>query len=343
MPIESATYIGDLQPVNPPDTDPRGQGAAHLRLIKQVLQNSFPGVERAWQIPSTKAITTSYSIIKADGESMIYCSTTGGAITLTLPSLVAGDQGWKVRLIKTSSDANPMFVAPPTGTLNSGGVAGLAKARRCIPGVQVTAIWDGAAWFVTRALAVPIGAMIDFSGSSLPPGYEWPSGTALSSSANYPEFFAVTGGLATPDMRGRVAIALDNLGGVTAGRLPSGFINGSLLGAVGGFDAVTLSMANIPSHQHAVYLHETAHSHNLSSLQHIIVQIGAASPVDFVVRASANPALTEITGTTTTGMTIGSVSGVANDNQTAAAGTASPADFPLIQPSIMMTKLLVVE
>jgi microcystin-dependent protein len=341
MPIESATYIGDLQPVNPPDTDPRGQGAAHLRLIKQVLQNTFPGVERAWQVPSTKAITTSYSIVKADGESMIYCSTAGGAVTFTLPSLVAGDQGWKVRLIKTSSDANPMFIAPPTGTLNSGGVAGLAKARRCIPGVQVTAIWDGAAWFVTRALAVPIGSMIDFSGSSLPSGYEWPSGTALSSSANYPEFFAVTGSLATPDMRGRIGITLDNLGGVAAGRLPSGFINGSLLGATGGFDAVTLSMANIPSHQHAVYLHDPGHTHTttpatlLATQSNVYVFYAGGSQGGQVTNYSINSA--------TTGVTIGSVAGVANDNQTAAAGSVSPTAFPLIQPSVMISKLLVVE
>lgn len=41
MSLESGTYLSDLVATNPPDTDPRSQGAAHLRLIKQILQNVF--------------------------------------------------------------------------------------------------------------------------------------------------------------------------------------------------------------------------------------------------------------------------------------------------------------
>jgi len=143
MSVEAATYVADLQPVNPPSTDPRAQGDDHLRLIKQVLQNTFQGASRAWQVPGTLTVSTNTALTKANGESMVYCSTGVGAVTLTLPSLTAADAGWKIRFCKTSSDTNPMFIAPPSGTLNSGGITGLSKARRCIPGVQIIAFWDG--------------------------------------------------------------------------------------------------------------------------------------------------------------------------------------------------------
>lgn len=42
MPVETATYISDLVPANPLVTDGLNQGDDHLRLIKQVLQTTFP-------------------------------------------------------------------------------------------------------------------------------------------------------------------------------------------------------------------------------------------------------------------------------------------------------------
>lgn len=44
MPIEAATYISDLNPSFPTAGDPAGQGDDHLRLLKAVLQNTFPGL-----------------------------------------------------------------------------------------------------------------------------------------------------------------------------------------------------------------------------------------------------------------------------------------------------------
>jgi hypothetical protein len=168
MSLETATYLADLQPANPPSTDPTSQGDDHLRLIKQVLQTTFPGGSRTYPVPTTLAKTTNYTIVKNDGEGVIYVSTAGGAVTLTLPTLAAVDQGWKINFIKTSLDVNPVFIAPAAGTLNSGGYAGLARARRCIPGARSTAVWDGAAWFITRVSPAPIGCMLDFYGATLP-------------------------------------------------------------------------------------------------------------------------------------------------------------------------------
>jgi len=45
--LESASYISQLIPSNPPEGDPAVQAADHLRLIKSVLQASFPNVNGA--------------------------------------------------------------------------------------------------------------------------------------------------------------------------------------------------------------------------------------------------------------------------------------------------------
>lgn len=247
MSIEAATYINDLQPVNPPSSDPRSQGDDHLRLIKQVLQNSIVGSSRQFQIPSTLSKSANYSVQKADGESVIYANTGGGAVTFTLPTLVSGDAGWKVHFIKTSSDANPMFIAPSSGTINSGGRSGLSQCRRCIPGVKITAVWDGTAFFVTRALALPIGTLLDFFSATLPAGFEWPNGQTLASVAtNYPEYNAANGSGTTLDLRGRHTITLDNLGGSAAGRIGT-IINGTVVGNVGGAETNTLLRTDLPN------------------------------------------------------------------------------------------------
>lgn len=44
MALESATYINQLVNTNPTLADPKGQGDDHLRMIKRVLQQTFPGL-----------------------------------------------------------------------------------------------------------------------------------------------------------------------------------------------------------------------------------------------------------------------------------------------------------
>jgi len=47
MPVESATYIGNLDKTYPLQDDDVSQGDDHLRLIKETLQNTFPGFTAA--------------------------------------------------------------------------------------------------------------------------------------------------------------------------------------------------------------------------------------------------------------------------------------------------------
>src|SRR5258705_5225408 len=164
-------------------------------------------------------------------------STGGGVVTATLPTLAAGDAGWTCKFIKTNTGVNPLFIAPAAGTLQSGEVSGLAKCRRVIPGQPCSAVWDGAAWYVSRIPTVPIGTCLDFDGANLPVGYEWPNGQTLASAAtSYPEYNSVIGSGLTLDRRGRVSPGKEDMGGVSANRLTNqtGGLDGDVLGTTGG-------------------------------------------------------------------------------------------------------------
>lgn len=47
MSVETATYINTLVATNPLSTDARSDGDDHLRLVKQVLKNTFPSIAGA--------------------------------------------------------------------------------------------------------------------------------------------------------------------------------------------------------------------------------------------------------------------------------------------------------
>ena len=107
---------------------------------------------------------------------------------------------------------------------------------------------------LTGLAAVPSGVVVPFAGSSAPAGWLLCYGQAVSRT-NYAALFTVTGtvfgsgdGSTTfnlPDLRGRAAFGVDNMGGTAAGRLGSGVTGGitgaASLGATGGEQKHTLT------------------------------------------------------------------------------------------------------
>ena len=65
MALETGENINNLVPANPPAGDPVSQGDDHLRLIKKVIQQSFPSVNQGSN--PVIASTTAPSLIIADG------------------------------------------------------------------------------------------------------------------------------------------------------------------------------------------------------------------------------------------------------------------------------------
>jgi microcystin-dependent protein len=109
---------------------------------------------------------------------------------------------------------------------------------------------------------MPAGVMWEYPGSTLPPGFIWANGVDQSR-AQYPNLFvayntvhgpgdgATTFGI--PDRQGRTSIGREGMGGVTPpGRVTTAGsgIDATTLGAVGGFQAVTLTVTQMPSHNH---------------------------------------------------------------------------------------------
>ena len=63
MALESATYINSLVNTNPSGSDSISQGDDHIRLIKSVLQNSFPNVASA----TTPIVAVTHSLPASSG------------------------------------------------------------------------------------------------------------------------------------------------------------------------------------------------------------------------------------------------------------------------------------
>src|SRR6266498_2705711 len=118
MGLETGTYVADLVSTNPISTDLESEGDNHLRLLKSVLQATFPGANRAWPIPTSvsKVAPGDYTILATDQNKCFYVHTASGALTLTLPVLTANDNGWEITVVKALADTNPIFVVAATGT-----------------------------------------------------------------------------------------------------------------------------------------------------------------------------------------------------------------------------------
>lgn len=249
MGLETGTYISDLTPAWPTASETKSQGDDHLRLIKEVVKNTFPNGSRAFYFPITESISGTLSLDATDWNNIVEVDTTGGNVTVNLPStLGATDKGWSCEVIKISNDANAAIVTPAAGTILAkvGSVATVRVGILCEP---AKFIWNGTGWRCSKPGPM-IGSTEEFNGPLLPPGYLWEQGSGFSSTL-YAELYKALGNVAvTPDKRGRVSFGKDNMNGDDAGRLTAaltGGIDGDTLLAAGGLLGISIGQANLPS------------------------------------------------------------------------------------------------
>lgn len=329
MGLETGTFISDLVVTNPPTSDLVSQGDDHLRLIKNVLKNTFPTASKAFYNPTTVGASGNFTVAATQMNCLITCDTTAGAMTVTLPTLTSGDAGFVVHFMKSDfATTNPVFLQPASGNLVSGPL-GLSKTRRGTPGVVFSAIWLGTFWVTTRCYSVPVGSLIPYAGSVLlPVGLEWPNGQTLSSAANYPDYNAIRGSLTTPDVRGRVIAGKDDMGGSSANRLTAATaqgVNGDTFEATGGEEAHTQLNAEVGVHTHTAT--QAAHDHTWSP-----TNINNFTPSGGVIPGGTHFVVQNGNGTTSSAQPAITVN-----------NTASPNPMNTLQPTIIETYLLVVE
>lgn len=190
-----------------------------------------------------------------------------GASWLTMGTMDATAHQWRVR----PSDGT--LAAPGVGFASEPGTglrrAGTGDLRLTVNGTDVLQVTTGGFSVLSGSGgSVPVGTVLDYSGSTAPSGYLLADGSCFAN-ATYTGLSAVLGSTygtcsagqtRLPDLRGRVAAGKDNMGGTAANRLA--VFSGTTLGAAGGDQNMQQHAHGIsdPGHSHGVY--DPGHSHS---------------------------------------------------------------------------------
>lgn len=241
MGLEVSTYIGGLTPSWPLAGDLKSQGDDHIRLLKSVLQNTFPNGTKPFYFPSAEAIAGTQTLDITDMNNTQLITTTGGNVAVTLPTLTTTDKGWKIDIIKVTSDTNAVIVSPASGTIASK-CGATATIRVGIFAEPATFLWTGGGWICSKPGPM-IGSTENFDGVTVPPGYLLDDGSAFSNTA-FAELFAVLGSSTLRDKRGRTEIGVDS-GAVNMNATDYG--TSPVLGATKAGSSKSLTTTNLPA------------------------------------------------------------------------------------------------
>ena len=199
--------------------------------------------------------------------------------------------------------------------------------------------------FYTSPYIVPIGACIDYFGSSAPnSSFVLPYGQAISRST-YSALFSLFGttygagdGSNTfnvPDLRGRIIAGKDDMGGSAASRLTSTYYGTSAaaLGAVGGSESKALTVSQIPT---------------LTSTGTVTLNVNPAGYIPVSSGSPGNISLNSVQSGTSSGHvrysggisgSFNSLSGF-NSMTTTETGGATGTAHSIVPPTIIANKLL---
>lgn len=114
MPLESAPFISDLVATNPPSTDQKSEGAAHLRVIKGAIKATFPSVTGA-VTPTHTELNYAVGVTSAIQTQLNAEATTRGNAD-TAEALTRGNADTAETLARINADALLAPRASPTFT-----------------------------------------------------------------------------------------------------------------------------------------------------------------------------------------------------------------------------------
>ena len=219
---------------------------------------------------TTGGTATAYTVTSNQGFNSL--ANMSGKMVAFVPHAT---NGANVTLNVDGLGAKPLRAAPSTELL----------AGVLVQGTPYVATYNNAAneWllhgFYGNPYTVPLGGMLEFTGTTAPnSSFVLPFGQAISRTT-YAAYFAMVGttygagdGSTTfnvIDKRGRVSAGKDDMGGAAASRLTVTYFGTSAaaLGAVGGAESHTLTTAQMPSHTHTGTTDSAgSHTHNAPGL-----------------------------------------------------------------------------
>lgn len=142
MGLEVATYVNDLVTSNPDGADQKGQGDDHIRLLKQVIKNTFPNLAgAAWRV---QAKSSNYTVLTTDNMTVLQCT---AALTLALTA--AATLGNKCLFIVYASGGD--VVIDPNSTELVNGAATLTVPT----GYFAIVVCDGSAFYAMLMSSAP--------------------------------------------------------------------------------------------------------------------------------------------------------------------------------------------
>jgi hypothetical protein len=117
MPVESATYINDLDTANPLVGDLVSEGDNHLRLLKSALKTTFPSFTRPFYHDVATSTVGNVTVTTTMDRSCQSVDATASARTVTLPDTPTA--GFEVTVAKIDSSGNAVTVTRSgTNTIN---------------------------------------------------------------------------------------------------------------------------------------------------------------------------------------------------------------------------------
>lgn len=233
-----------------------GTGNA-ITLAYPVAPNAYvQGQKHAFKATAANSGATTININSLGVKNVFKKSPAGAATACTGNEIQSGD------IVELEYDGTQFQIM--------GGAAGVAGPASSVSGNITTfngtsgaSIQDSG---VSPTVLMPTGAVIPYAGSAAPTGWLLAFGQAVSRTTYATLFaaisttFGVGDGSTTfnlPDLRGRFAAGADAMGGSAANRLGSGATGGitgsATVGASGGQQSHTQTLAELAAHSHIAY------------------------------------------------------------------------------------------
>lgn len=171
MPLEVGSFINDLTPTNPPNSDPVGQGDDHLRLIKACVQGTLPNMGSIFGQVRSLDVATSLSSTW-NTNLIVSSSSATSTVVLTLPPAASITTGFILNFFTLGGAAISLL---PSGAASINGAASLSIPERnfAFAAYQGANVWRAGTWangadgLTVIGGNVTIGGTLSVSGAAM--------------------------------------------------------------------------------------------------------------------------------------------------------------------------------